>query len=101
MESLKKHQQKGLSPMANTTPNKETIRRISLLHDATFCYINVSTGDEYVEALANIKTEKMKSYKKKLEAWSGMKFRVYNMHSKREQVKNLKITGEKILPINL
>jgi len=86
--------------MANTTPNKEIIRRISLLHGASFCYIYINTGDEYVEALANIKTGKMKNYKQELEMWSGMKFRVYNMNSKQEQVNKIETKGEKILPIN-
>ena len=87
--------------MANTTPNKEIIRRLSLHQGATYCYININTGNEFVEILTNIKSENFIEYKKELKDWTGMKFLIYNTHSKQEKIKELRNKGEKILPISL
>lgn len=83
--------------MINTTPNKEIVRRITMLHGATFCYMLVSKGSSHVEIHANVVTNKISSCETELKEWSGMNFKVYNDYS--EEKMRLKNKGIKILPI--
>jgi len=87
--------------MASTTPNKEIVRRICLLSGASQCYLLVSPGDEYVDVLADIKTNEIKNCISELESWCGMKFRLYSLYDETEYLKELKKQAEKILPITL
>jgi len=85
--------------MANTTPNKETIRRICILHGCSYCFINVDTRTEHTDVLTDIIDKKMIACLKELEDWCGMKFKLYNEQSPAEKIKQISTSGEKILPI--
>ncbi len=87
--------------MASTTPNKEIVRRVCLLHDATECYLFVETGDEYVEILADIPNEKLSSCLSELESWAGMRFKLYNYQRDKEFTSLFKEKSIQILPIYL
>jgi len=84
-----------------TTPNKETVRRISVLHKAKYCYLLVIPTDPLVYILSDIATSRLDQFARDLEEWSGMKFQVYNEKSAVDRVNNIKKNGEKILPIVL
>ena len=87
--------------MANTTPNKESIRRICILHGGSYCYLLVDTGAEHVDVLTDIDTKSIEACIMELVAWCGMKFKLLNEDSNdvaKERVLNL---GEKILPITM
>ena len=85
--------------MVDTTPNKEIIRRITMLHGATYCYILVKTGLNHIEVHTNISTEKITSCEAELRDWAGMYFKVFNNLSDTENIDKIKKNGEKILPI--
>ena len=87
--------------MANTIPNKETIRRICILHGCSYCFIHVNTGAEHTDILTDIIDKKKLACLKELEAWCGMKFKLYNELSPDETIKQISTSGEKILPIKL
>ena len=87
--------------MANTTPNKETIRRICILHGGSYCFLRVDTGAEYVDVLSDIIDERKQACLEELEAWCGMKFKLYNEQSLDEKIKQISTSGEKILPIKM
>ena len=87
--------------MANTTPNKETVRRICLLHGATICRLLINTDDDHVEVLTDISTNKLANFQKEVESWSGMKFRVFNTTSDIKKIQKIKLSGEIIFPIKL
>ncbi len=87
--------------MANTTPNKETIRRICLLHGGTKCYILVDTGSAHVDILTNIQNNNSAEFLSELESWCGMKFKVYSENNEVEQNTRIKQSGEMILPIKI
>lgn len=85
--------------MAHTTPNKEVVRRICLLHGATDCYLFVETGNQFVQVLTNIDSDKITTCLSELESWCGMKFELFNMDSEKETIHIIEQKGEKILPI--
>ncbi len=87
--------------MASTTPNKETVRRICRLHDATECYLYIDTGDEFVEILADVPNKKLSSCQNELESWAGMRFRLYNYQQDKKVIELFKEKSIQILPINL
>jgi hypothetical protein len=86
--------------MASTTPNKETIRRLCLLHKVSYCYILVDTGTAFVELLSDIKDSNKLLFKGELESWCGMSFQTYNLHSNCNNISRLKKEGEKIYPLD-
>ena len=86
--------------MANTTPNKETIRRICLLHGGTECHILVDTGDDYVDVLSNIENHKIEHCLLELKDWCGMKFQLFNNNSNIDEINRIRNKGVQILPIN-
>ena len=85
--------------MVSTTPNKEIVRRICHLHGATKCHLFIETGDEFVEILTNISTDKIPSCITELEQWAGMKFRVFNFKENNNKISKILLKGEAILPI--
>ncbi len=85
--------------MANTTPSKETIRRICILQGGTECHILVDTGYDYVDVLSDIEDQNFKQCLSDLEAWCGMKFQLFNNHSEKKHINRIKQDGERILPI--
>ena len=100
--------------MANTTPNKETVRRICLLSGASYCYLLVETGDDYVDVFTDIEQLEMDNCINELESWCGMKFRVYaasedngnnfgdnngDNNGEKNKIAEIRTLGEKILPI--
>ena len=87
--------------MANTTPNKESIRRICILHGGNYCYLLVDTGADHVEVLMNIANNRMESCCKELESWCGMEFKLLNEGSNDDEIKRVSVSGEKILPIEI
>ncbi len=98
---MTKIKQQEVFNMANTTPNKESIRRICILHGGSYCILHVDTGAEHVEVLTDITDERLPICEKELEAWCGMKFKLFNEGSKDKIVKHIRISGEKILPIKM
>ena len=87
--------------MAQTTPNKEIVRRLCLLHGVSECYILSEEDQHHVDVLADIIDNKLDGFNKELEAWAGMSFHVFNKGSKTEKVEKIIKTGVKILPVNL
>ena len=87
--------------MAHTTPNKETIRRICILQGGTECYIQVNTGNEYVNILTDIENQNLDQCLSELESWCGMKFQLFNEDSESKYTNKIKLNGEKILPIDI
>jgi len=85
--------------MTHTIPNKESVRRICMLHGATDCYLLVDTDNEFVQVLSNIDDDKKAECLNDLVAWCGMKFQIFNMNSKKVKIHTIKKQGEKILPI--
>ncbi len=98
---MTKIKRKEVITMANTTPNKESIRRICILHGGSYCYLQVNTGAEHVEVLMNITNERVENCLKELEAWCGMKFKLINEESTDDEIKRITLLGEKILPITI
>jgi len=86
--------------VAHTTPNKETVRRICILQGGTECYIQVNTGNEYVNILTNIENQNLEQCVWELESWCGMKFKLFNEDSESETSDRIRLNGEKILPID-
>lgn len=98
---MTKIKQQEVISMANTTPNKETIRRLCLLHGGSYCFLYVDTGYEYVDVLSDIPEESVISCLLELESWCGMKFKLFNEQSPRKKLIQLTTFGEKILPIEI
>ncbi len=84
-----------------TIPNKESVRRISVLHHASYCYLLVIPDDPQVYIHANIDEKYLDDYRQELADWCGMKFQVQNESGDKEIIKNIKQNGEKILPIRI
>ena len=87
--------------MANTTPNKESIRRICILHKGDLCYLLVDTGADHVDVFMNITNDRIENCCKELESWCGMKFKLYNEEATYDQIRRISEFGEKILPIEM
>lgn len=88
--------------MANTTPNKETVRRICLLSGASICYLLVDTGDEYAEVVTDIELPDLENCINELKSWCGMNFRLYTTKQAtdyKNKIARIRACGEKILPI--
>ncbi len=98
---MTKIKRKEVITMANTTPSKESIRRICILHGGSYCFLQVDTGAEHVEVLMNITNDRVKSCREELEAWCGMKFKLINEESTDDEMKRISLLGEKILPIEI
>ena len=98
---MTKIKQQAVFNMANTTPNKESIRRICILYGGSFCILHVDTGAEHVEVLTDIADERLPICEKELEAWCGMKFKLFNERSNDEKTEPIRLSGEKILPIKM
>lgn len=86
--------------MTITTPHIETVRRVSILCKVKCCYLLIIPEDPFVHLFADINDKDINMYKSELEAWCGMKFRIYNESDESETTNNLKSQGKKILPIN-
>ena len=87
--------------MSLTTPNKETIRRLCLLHKVTFCYLQIKTNTKYVDLFTDIEDFNIDLFTQELESWCGMKFNVYNLSSNTVAIEQLKKEGKNIYPIKL
>ena len=85
--------------MANTTPNKETIRRLCLLHKVEFCYLLSDTDSVFVHVLVDIENQKKESFCQELESWCGMKFEIFTLDSDEVNIIRMKRYGEKIYPL--
>ncbi len=98
----KAHRLEGVSNMAKipTTPNIETVRRISILCNAQYCYLLLTPEDSLIYIFTDIADTGLHHYKKELKAWCGMEFRVYNKSEKKSLlIKEIIEKGKKILPI--
>ena len=87
--------------MSHTTPNKEIIRRLCLLFRLDYCYLLTDTQTEYVDIFVNISNEKKNEFLEELESWSGMKFRVFNVDSNKNDIYLIQTKGEKIYPVSI
>lgn len=83
------------------TPNKESVRRISILNNANYCYLLILPNDPLVHILSDVDTHSLEKYKDELESWCGMKFKVYDETKEVMMISRIKNQGEKILPIIL
>jgi len=86
--------------MPTTTPNIETIRRISILFKAKYCYLLIIPDDPVIQILVDIKKNQLNNYKSEIESWCGMKFYIFNNETAHTNtINNIKKNGTKILPI--
>ena len=86
--------------MAYTTPNKESIRRLCLLHKVESCYLLSDTGTVFVDLYLEFDTQHTEQLREELESWCGMKFRIYNNKSNKEDIIRIKTKGEHIYPLS-
>ena len=83
-----------------TTPNIETVRRISILCNAQFCYLLIIPEDTIIYIFTDIADTDLDHYKRELKTWCDMEFQVYNEPEKKSLIiKKIIETGKKILPI--
>ena len=86
--------------MPTTTPNIETIRRISILFKAKYCYLLTIPDDPVIQVLVDINKNQLNNYKAEIESWCGMQFYIFNHETAHANtVNNIKKNGTKILPI--
>ncbi len=85
--------------MANTTPNKETIRRLCLLHKVESCYLLSDTNTIFVDLLIELEDQYFELFKQELESWCGMKFKLFNNKSNEKDIVRIKNKGEFIYPL--
>jgi len=84
-----------------TTPNKEIVRRICILHGATYCYMLVIPEKDVVRILVDSDFKDISGIVDELRAWCGIRFEVINYNTDELKSNDLKKRGEKILPISL
>jgi len=87
--------------MAHTTPNKETIRRLCLLHKVEFCYLLSEKSSEYVDILITLEDQYLEIFEQELESWCGMRFKLFNKKSNKKDIMRIKNKGDKIYPLKL
>ena len=85
--------------MLPTTPNKEIVRRISILFNAKYCYLRMISEDSHIYILTDIADTDISNYESELQAWCGMTFQVHNESDKKNIINDIIDKGEKILPI--
>ena len=83
----------------STTPNKEIVRRICVMNDASFCYLLVEYSSATIKLYANIPDNLILKANEELLSWCGMPFKIYNDNSETLLINNIMNKGEKILPI--
>ncbi len=86
--------------MANTTPNKETIRRLCLLHKVNSCYLLSDRSTVFVDLLIELEDKHSELFKQELESWCGMKFKLFNKSSNEKDIIRIKNEGELIYPLS-
>jgi len=84
--------------MDSITPNKEIIRRICILNGGTNCYISHTTGDNFIEVLADIEQDRLIHFATELKEWSGVNYKTYSINNTPEE-QNFQHINEQILPI--
>ena len=85
--------------MVNTAPNKETIRRLCLLHEVKSCYLLSDTNSIFVDVLVDIGNQKSELFCQELESWCGMRFKIFTLDSDEVQIIRMKKYGEIIYPL--
>ena len=83
-----------------TTPNKEIVRRICILHGATYCYMLVKPENGIVRILVDSNFEDISGIADELLAWCGIRFEVITEISDSLKSNEIIKRGEKILPIS-
>ena len=86
--------------MANTIPNKETIRRLCLLHKVESCYLLSDTKSVFVDLLIELEDQHTELFRQELESWCGMKFKLFNKNSNEKDIIRIKNEGELIYPLS-
>ena len=87
--------------MPTTTPNKESVRRVTKLNGATFCYILVEPHETNILMCTDIPKSKHVAVIQELKDWCGMPFEIYAADNNDDIKHRIIKDGEKILPIEM